>query len=430
MVTGTNHAASKSSTVKKPSAAEKGKSAVTSPKQAIAGKKLQIIYPNGGEKLIMGKDIVIRWSDTTSKGTIVRVVLVDGNREVGIIDRNLPAKKGHCEWKTGDDLQGRPVPPGKNYRIAIQAEGTYSKYIKDVSDRVFTIAPEKQQPVPVPLLISRPLPGDTLYIGETYNIKWTAPRSSGAKASIYALRQEPARIFPIEVDVYNGGHIPYENLFSWNITGAQFTDKLGEYKIRIVTETGLTGESRIFRIAHKPGSAEAGDTPPPPPGTSDDAGDGPMNDLELAPIRPGDFRIERISRRASTDSRDVFRMYVTLRIRNNTWIPGSGAGSGPMPEIASVPCDWQKYGLSGERLFPAGDSGRIQLGPFISLPDVTAWTYVPVEVDFELAEDYHPGYQFYISFEISNDTAEIFRDNTPGNNTTRTPRFINPDFLD
>lgn len=109
-----------------------------------AGNFVQVVYPNGGEKLCLGKQYKIQWrsNGVTSVGVFIRdrYQIGDGYflgayRATSTDSKGLEGY-GSVIWKVGD-TQGAPFPAAANYEILIQS-AVGDKPLDDTSDKIFS----------------------------------------------------------------------------------------------------------------------------------------------------------------------------------------------------------------------------------------------------------------------------------------------------
>lgn len=91
---------------------------------------IKVIYPNGGEDLENGSNVIIRWQSQEVKGKMVIVLYKSGIKH-GDIACQAP-NSGQFLWKIPGD-----IPIGKDYRIRIRALQDVA--VNDFSDGDFSI---------------------------------------------------------------------------------------------------------------------------------------------------------------------------------------------------------------------------------------------------------------------------------------------------
>lgn len=137
--------------------------------------KLNLGYPNGGDKLEKSKSYDIKWEAGTGIEKI-KIYLFDARsiekekpREIQLGEDSLPASAKTYAWKIEAD--SLPLPPeGKkmdNFKIRIEGydrEG--NKKASDESDSVFEILPQ--------IKLLNPNGGEKWQIGEKHSLEWEA----------------------------------------------------------------------------------------------------------------------------------------------------------------------------------------------------------------------------------------------------------------
>ncbi len=401
-------------------------------KEKIKGSYLKILSPNGRENIRIGRDVTIQWTGRNINGH-VRLVLYSGNRIIGNIADRLPAKPSKYVWKAGL-FQGRPVENAKNYRVQIYSLA--DKRIEDFSDRAFALYKINEPKIE----ISWPRKDDTYNLGYPLPVKWKYLHAIGrpTKVTILLGKVGSSQYHPIakRIDCRPG-----ENDYRWHRiqepvishlldTPADGGLKRADFKIAMFTDNQVRAESHIFTIRERPDYAS-----PQPDFETQSSTLGPGeepppfgHDFELGPIYPSDFRIERISYGTGGGAAhlyDHYKMYVTLKLRNNSQArPGE-----TVPVIPYLICKPYKYGFreSENRWVRSGYSESFEVGPFESL-NPGEWTTCQIEFEFSLREAgeqdnfKHPISKYYINFELQN--TEIYHDPDTSNNTTRTPQFV------
>jgi len=108
------------------------------PIKKIFSAELRINYPNGGEKLTIGKYINIQWSSTGFPDTHrVKLELIRNGMYYGRIASSLPINEPrYLVWKVGQSSMA-PIQPGSGYKIRI-TDLWNTNYV-DVSDNPFTL---------------------------------------------------------------------------------------------------------------------------------------------------------------------------------------------------------------------------------------------------------------------------------------------------
>jgi len=97
---------------------------------------LKVIWPNGGEAIVYGDGVKIRWTATNVPGAApIEISLYKGNKELGTLAKMLRADSGSFAWPVGK-IEPKKLEPGGDYRVCLRISGTS---VSDVSDRPFAI---------------------------------------------------------------------------------------------------------------------------------------------------------------------------------------------------------------------------------------------------------------------------------------------------
>lgn len=366
---------------------------------------LQLISPNGGETLVLDQPTSIRWSQTGLRGT-VRLVLIAGDIEAGDVASGLDAVAGQYNWTAGRKANGDLAAEGTNYRIRVQSESSSGVY--DSSDRAFSLSSftvdlgglEARQ-----IRVTRPERGAELIIGTIATIEWTPPTFAGvdigSTVRLSAVRQSDHRTVVFQPRRAN---IPGVNSFLWSIDAGAFRDFAGEYRIRVDSSSGLSGESAVFRLRNS--------------GEITRLFSSILETDLVLDLFPATMQVTHLLGRGSS-TLHKYRIRITLRMRNNS--------QGPMAEIREVECRWHIENKTDQRpewrdvdIQNQRHNGSLMVGPFRH----SEWTTQSVMIDFDHGHA-SPGTlndeQYRMVFELV--TPPNINDHQPGNNTTRSPGF-------
>lgn len=172
---------------------------IQSQKETRPVKQISVIFPNGGEKLIMGQKTTIRWSGfDISEG--YSIVLLKGSQELGLIADNLDQNQTSFEWKIGAPLiDGKNYVIGDDYKIIVRSK---TGDIKDSSDQVFSITETKSISPKVgetivpsgSIRLVYPNGGETFYTGDQINIRYET-EGSFEKIYVYLWDKSEGRNF-------------------------------------------------------------------------------------------------------------------------------------------------------------------------------------------------------------------------------------------
>jgi len=213
-----------------------------------------VTSPNGGENWKIGSVHNITWNPGGVPGDIV-IKLMKGGSMLGSIAWNIP-NSGNYPW-TINNIQGKAVQQGKNYRIMIKSLNNPS--IKDQSQFPFTISSKgmvlnMDNYIPPGEMISAalkhvfmfksPKPDDIWYRGGTYTIKWKKLAKMGKNVKITCyLEDSPGRVELVTPSTPNNGS------YNWWIPKMHRT---GTYIIRLETlDKKHKGDSAPFYIKDK-----------------------------------------------------------------------------------------------------------------------------------------------------------------------------------
>jgi hypothetical protein len=141
-----------------------------------ASPSIQVLSPNGGEKLELGKPYPIRWN--ANNVNRINVYLENwGNAGAGgpqtwLIMKNVDASLGLWYWAPPQDIIPK-ITPGNLYKIKIeQVEEESRNPVSDSSDNFFSIVgPTSASPS---IQVLSPNGGEKLELGKPYPIRWNA----------------------------------------------------------------------------------------------------------------------------------------------------------------------------------------------------------------------------------------------------------------
>ncbi len=123
----------------------------------IVRPKIQVIYPNGGERLMEGEDIEIIWNTNGSINSVMLQYSIDGGNNWQTIISST-ANDGSYHWNVPSGVWG-------NCLIKVINTGDIDNF--DVSDSAFHIVNDT-------IRIKRPRTGDVYYITKKHPIYWTS----------------------------------------------------------------------------------------------------------------------------------------------------------------------------------------------------------------------------------------------------------------
>lgn len=183
---------------------------------SITGPSITVIAPNGGETLLRGAVVPIRWSYTGNPGAKVKIQLYKGATLSRTISTGTALSAGVYNWKISS-LQSL----ASGYRIKITS--TTDSTIGDTSDGTFTIAKPS-------ITVISPNGGESFTRGGVMPISWSSLGSPGASVKILLYRgmfvsRTITTSTPMSAGTYN-----------WSIPSTQVVGST--YKIKIVSTTG------------------------------------------------------------------------------------------------------------------------------------------------------------------------------------------------
>ncbi|MBZ0178161.1 MAG: T9SS type A sorting domain-containing protein [Melioribacteraceae bacterium] len=125
--------------------------------------KIRVVSPNGGEVLKVDSTFTIRWALNQEKGLDNVEILYTTNQgdTWQTITNSFPAVTREYNWT---------VPNTASTKCRLRIKDPANQHVSDVSDSLFTIIGDKA------LLFQQPSTGDTLFIGDEYEIKWVSNR--------------------------------------------------------------------------------------------------------------------------------------------------------------------------------------------------------------------------------------------------------------
>ena len=105
-------------------------------------KTVTLVYPNGGESILPGAEITIKWTSTHSINDTVKIQLYKSNVVTSVLSENAP-NTGEYIWNVPSDL-----PSGSDYKIEVVwlSASTTSSDNQDQSNANFTIGAAAVEP--------------------------------------------------------------------------------------------------------------------------------------------------------------------------------------------------------------------------------------------------------------------------------------------
>lgn len=243
----------------------------------LTAQTITITAPNGGESWAVGSTQTITWTTTGITSGQFRIILFDGDTNLGTIASYLPVTQNSLSWTVGSLTDAPNVGAGSNYKIKIRIIGETPN---DFSDRAFAIT--SAAPSRGSITVTSPNGGEQWVKGSNRNITWS---TSAITAGTY------------QVTVWRGGSnlgvvatgLPAnQHSFPWTVGnlvgGSELSDGTGyTIKVRLQGEDANDFSDRPFEI--KPAFAT---------GT-------------LVPLIPADYEVESLDFR-DFRGRNVFRV--------------------------------------------------------------------------------------------------------------------------
>ncbi|MEQ9466757.1 MAG: T9SS type A sorting domain-containing protein [Ekhidna sp.] len=168
-----------------------------------AAPSITVLTPNGGETLTVGDSYEINWTEENTPGTdLIEIRLsMDGGDNYSIIaDGIFSMFNGSYDWTI-------PNNPGSNNLIQI---ANTTQAIADESDAAFTI---EAAPVPSITLLA-PNGGETLSVGNVYEISWTEQNIPGTDLIEIRLSTDGGDNYSIIAD---GIFSMFEGSYNWTV---------------------------------------------------------------------------------------------------------------------------------------------------------------------------------------------------------------------
>lgn len=144
---------------------------------------VQVLQPNGGEELVMGRSYPIRWMPHGLTGNL-RVELLKDGRPVCVLSESAPVGGMCTVYWNASDCEGRKLLAGHGFKVRVTTlDGLYT----DSSDASFALTP------PPSIILYRPNPGETWTSGTVEEIRWNATKLDGYAVEIDLQFPDPSR---------------------------------------------------------------------------------------------------------------------------------------------------------------------------------------------------------------------------------------------
>jgi len=228
---------------------------------AAHGAQLKLLQPNGGEPLVLGESVVIKWSATGVEEKL-RLILIKGTTPLGVIANDLNPGAGQYTWTAGKHGT-KMAAPGQDYKIRIRTE---SGSISDMSNGFFSLKHSFSEiSGNMPALQKKPHAAWSA-VEPTIQVLEPDAGSKWAEEGTFTIRWKTflKKIPRIELYNYNGtqpvaminhnvfvGQYPADGLhqYEWKIPKGVYSWP-GNYTIRVSAENGkVEGFSPMFHIS-------------------------------------------------------------------------------------------------------------------------------------------------------------------------------------
>ncbi|MCE1188234.1 MAG: hypothetical protein LWX56_03755, partial [Ignavibacteria bacterium] len=163
---------------------------------------LNLIQPNGNEKVLSGSSYEIKWNSTTLKrdGKAITEIKIQLSTDAGTSWSNIAAStpnNGSYQWS--------PVPVVTSSQCRVRISDAATGVPSDISDTNFTIYTQ----IPQSITVTAPNGGETYNAGDAVNIKWNS--TGVAKVRIQYTTNNGLGWLPVVDSTESNG------LYVWNI---------------------------------------------------------------------------------------------------------------------------------------------------------------------------------------------------------------------
>jgi len=143
---------------------------------------ITVTSPNGGETWQRGTTRTVTWDYTGSPGSTVKITLVKGSTEVGIITSSISiGSGGHGSYSW--PISSSASSTGNDYKVSVQSISQPA--IKDTSNNYFTLTPTTTSPT---ITVTSPNGGEIWQRGTTRTVSWSYTGSPGTMVKIALLK--------------------------------------------------------------------------------------------------------------------------------------------------------------------------------------------------------------------------------------------------
>ena len=200
---------------------------------------LTVTSPNGGEMWKRGNPYPIRWSYRGSPGSLVNIVLFQGNTQVYTIASSVSIGNdgsGSFNWNIPADK-----PLSNEYKVRVQSISQPD--IKDLSDNQFSIVADT--PPTTSITVTSPDGGETWKRGTAHTITWSYTGNPGSTVKIVLLKEGvEAGTIASSVPVGSGG----KGSYTWPISSSGYTGNYFKVSIQSISQPAIKDVSDNYFI--------------------------------------------------------------------------------------------------------------------------------------------------------------------------------------
>lgn len=179
---------------------------------AVAGQSVTLVSPHAGENYPRGGSTRIIWQYSNLQG-IARLVLFNGNTNMGVIQDNLPLTQQKFFWTVGQ-YEGKTAAAGSGYHIRIRVSDPVHGLVI-ANGPAFNIGPEQIGT----MTVTNPIATSNWSLNQTHNITWT--KSAGTHSTKVSIRLFRGDVFYRWVTISTDN----DGVFEWFVP-----TELGSYK--------------------------------------------------------------------------------------------------------------------------------------------------------------------------------------------------------
>ncbi|MCS7146177.1 MAG: hypothetical protein RMJ28_02365 [Nitrososphaerota archaeon] len=194
--------------------------------------RINVVYPNGGETLMIGSTVQIQWSSQAVYGNVRIKISRDGGSTWSVLFSET-ANDGSEQWTV--------TGPTTNDAL-IMVESVSEPSVSDTSNSTFRIV--EQAPQPIRVRVVKPNGGETLRANRLYTIRWSV--SGGGQITGTQIYFSPNGGESWSLIATLSGNPGY---YRWRVPSTPTTN--GLIKVVVTNSLGQTGEDasdRPFRI--------------------------------------------------------------------------------------------------------------------------------------------------------------------------------------